>query len=408
MKQKVIYLSYDGLTDPLGQSQVIPYLKGLAEDYSIFVISFEKASNYAQKKDGIIQEVQDYFDWLPMKYTKWPPILSTIWDIFKLKRVCSGLCSEHIIKVIHCRSYITSLIGLSMKKKYGVKFLFDMRGFWADERVDGNIWNLNNPIFKKVYDFFKKKEKEFLTSADFTISLTHEAKTEIHSWEEIPNQPIEIEVIPCCADLDLFNPSSIIPAQKSQLAKRLEIKPDEFVLSYLGSIGTWYMLDEMLLFFKRLCALKKNAKFLFITNENESYIRGKARKISIDNNAIVVREATRQEVPAYLSLSDVSLFFIKPVYSKKASSPTKQAEIMGMGIPFVANANVGDSNYFHEKSKVGLLVNEFNTKEFDRIIGQIDLILSKDRMSIVSEAHKYFSLTSGIKKYKRVYDLLLG
>ncbi len=30
-KGHILYISYDGMTDPLGQSQVLPYLKGLAK-----------------------------------------------------------------------------------------------------------------------------------------------------------------------------------------------------------------------------------------------------------------------------------------------------------------------------------------------------------------------------------------
>ncbi len=30
-------------------------------------------------------------------------------------------------------------VGLSLKEKFGVKFLFDMRGFWADEKADGRM-----------------------------------------------------------------------------------------------------------------------------------------------------------------------------------------------------------------------------------------------------------------------------
>ena len=36
------------------------------------------------------------------------------------------------------------------------------------------------------------------------------------------------------------------------LKETLGISDDDFVISYLGSIGTWYMLPEMLDFFKKL------------------------------------------------------------------------------------------------------------------------------------------------------------
>ena len=77
-----------------------------------------------------------------------------------------------------------------------------MRGFWADERVDGRIWNLSKPHHKKTYNYFKCKEKEFFQESAYTISLTNEGKQEIESWK-LKNQS-SIEVIPCCTDENLF------------------------------------------------------------------------------------------------------------------------------------------------------------------------------------------------------------
>ena len=43
----VLYISYDGMTDPLGQSQVIPYLTGLAKrGHRITVLSCEKRHHF--------------------------------------------------------------------------------------------------------------------------------------------------------------------------------------------------------------------------------------------------------------------------------------------------------------------------------------------------------------------------
>ena len=161
MDKHILYLSYDGMTDPLGQSQVLPYIIGLTkEGYSFHLVSFEKPDRYLQNRktiEAICKE--NNIDWRPLKYTKRPPLLSTVWDVFKMKKVAKELHKKHSLSLIHCRSYISALIGLSFKRNYNVPFLFDMRGFWADERVDGGLWNLKNPIFKIVYNFFKRKNK---------------------------------------------------------------------------------------------------------------------------------------------------------------------------------------------------------------------------------------------------------
>ena len=49
--KKILFLSYDGMTDPLGQSQVIPYLEGLSKSgYGITILSFEKKERFKKMK----------------------------------------------------------------------------------------------------------------------------------------------------------------------------------------------------------------------------------------------------------------------------------------------------------------------------------------------------------------------
>ena len=158
---KVLYLSYDGMTDNLGQSQVIPYLAGLSgKGCSITLVSFEKAEKFktGQNKSSDLLKTSG-ITWKPLIYTKRPPILSTIWDVFRLKRLTSKIVQKEKFEIVHCRGYITSLAGIYIEKKFGLKFIFDMRAFYADERVDGKLWNTGKWIYRKVYQYFKRKEK---------------------------------------------------------------------------------------------------------------------------------------------------------------------------------------------------------------------------------------------------------
>ena len=84
--------------------------------------------------------------------------------------------------------------------------LFDMRGFWADERVEGGLWNLKNPIYKLVYKYFKKKEKQLLLNSNHIISLTHNGKKNIIKLPYFSKLEKDISVIPCCTDLSVFKP----------------------------------------------------------------------------------------------------------------------------------------------------------------------------------------------------------
>ena len=154
--KNVLYISYDGMTDPLGQSQVLPYISGLNKHgISFNLISFEKTARFKQNR-AEIQKIcnENNISWHPLIYTKKPPVLSTLWDMVKLNQKINKLGRKTAFDMIHCRSYIPAIFGLKFKRKWNAKLLFDMRGFWADERVDGGLWNKNKFPFNKIYSYF--------------------------------------------------------------------------------------------------------------------------------------------------------------------------------------------------------------------------------------------------------------
>tara|TARA_B110000483_G_scaffold239232_1_gene317343 strand:+ start:857 stop:2077 length:1221 start_codon:yes stop_codon:yes gene_type:complete len=402
--KNIIYASYDGLTDPLGQSQILPYLfrLNLNKSYYITIISFEKPQNYLLNNKLISKQLAtNKINWIPLKYTKRPPIISTIWDIYKLKKAIKKISQSTKINLIHSRSYITSLVALKINKKYNVPFIFDMRGFYADERLDGNIWNKNHFIYKRVYNYFKRKEKEFLQFTDTTISLTKAGKEEILSWD-IPNLST-IQVIPCCSDELLFQEKNV-----REIRSKIGVNKNDFVISYVGSIGTWYMLDEMLDFFKLLHGKKSNSKLLFITKDNPKLILEKIKNKKIDIESIKIQSSSREMMPSYISASNVSIFFILPLFSKKASCPTKMGEIMNLGIPIICNSGIGDVEEIMKLSMPELLIEKFTNKEYNKIIDLIINDFKIEKNKIIEISHKYFSLKKGAEKFSNIYRQILN
>jgi glycosyltransferase involved in cell wall biosynthesis len=411
MKQKqILYLSYTGLTEPLGQSQVLAYLQGLSVIglYKFTVISFEHPEYFKRNKESIERSCADAdIEWHPLPYEKINPVLATIKRVLAIKKKAFLLHNKKSFDLVHCRSYRASLIGLWLKQKKGVPFIFDMRGFWADERIEGGIWNLKNPVYRFLFAYFKRKEKVLLRKADGIVSLTENAKNEILKWK-LTGQPLPISVIPCCVDIELFNPSVILPEEQEALRNDLNILPENEVISYLGSLGTWYLLDEMLQFFA--CWYKQNngAIILFITNETAVSILSKSALYKIPESAIRIISVKRVQVPLALSLSKYSLFFIKPSFSKKASSPVKQGEIMAMGIPVICNSKVGDTDKIVFQYHSGYVVNQLEPGGFENEIKKICL-QNYDNKEIQKGAQSYFSLEKGVQLYHQVYqDILLN
>ena len=81
---------------------------------------------------------------------------------------------------------------------------------------------------------------------------------------------------------------------------------------------------------------------------------------------------------------------------------------MSMGIPLVCNTGVGDVDEIIKNTGAGMIVNNFNNKDYDRVISRLDELLKTDKSVIVAAANKHFSLQDGIRLYNNIYKRLLN
>ena len=270
--------------------------------------------------------------------------------------------------------------------------------------MDSGHWNIKKPLYRLLYNRYKKKEKIYFKEAAHIISLTEKGKEELISCYHIAQQ--KITVIPCCADLELFDFHKIATSQIEETRNLLGFKEGDKVLTYLGSLGGWYMTDEMLDFFVVMKKEIPAAKFFFITKDNRQAILNKATQKGIDEKDLVISPAGRNEVPIYLSVSEWSIFFIKDVYSKKASSPTKQGEIMGMGIPLICN-DIGDTGKIIHATATGIVVKDFSKAAYENVMQMLKNTTSYNKDISRESAFRYYNLENGAASYKEVYQQLI-
>ena len=391
----------------MGQSQVLPYVTYLSKKgYRFTIISFEKQVRF-EKERHIIEAITkgSDIDWVPLSFTAKPPILSKIYDRYRMWQTAVKLHRQKKFDLVHCRSYIAAEMGLKLKKKFGVKMLFDMRGFWADEKVDNGQWNLQRPFYRRLYKHYKQKEREFLLEADGIVSLTKAAKD--YLLQQPAYKHLSIEVIPCCADLDHFDYHNISYEEIKDLRNSLGIDPASKVMTYLGSTGGWYMTKEMLLFFKALLDVYPSYHMLVLTKDDPEKFKNEAAELDIPSDKIIITYSDRKRLPMFIALSNFSIFFIRNTFSKTASSPTKHAELMGMGIPVVCNA-IGDTGNIIDSTGTGMVINEFDEKSLEEAVKKIEQLEKLNKKNIRDCASEYFDLETGAKKYLGLYTRLTG
>ena len=144
--RRVLFISYNGLLDPLGQSQVLPYLRALSQlGLQFTILSFERATAFygagRTRRDELQSKLAaEEIDWHYLRYHQTPSLPATAFDVANGIRVASRLVRRKQIDLVHASSHSPATIALALKRRFGVKLIFDVRGLMADEYVDAGHW----------------------------------------------------------------------------------------------------------------------------------------------------------------------------------------------------------------------------------------------------------------------------
>ncbi len=394
---------YDGLTDPLGQSQVLPYMKGLSKNYQIDILGFEKEKSFKNQKLNIKNKLIGYdINWIPLKYTKNPPIFSTIYDFLRAWVLITKLSRQENYNLIHCRSSAVGPLALMLQKRLKSKLLFDMRGWWADEKKESGNWA--SFIYVPIYKFYKLIEKKLFKSSDIAISLTHAGAKEISSANL--KEDFKTFIIPTCVDFKVFK--KFDETIRLEVRKELEIGFSETVLLYSGSLGGNYSMDIIFGFYKSLKRYKKNLKILFLTKDEQQMVHNEARDSGIDISNIRVISSSYDQVHRYLMAGDFGFVNYLKTFSAIGRSPTKLGEYWACGLPVIGQKNIGDLDYLLDRYPLsGLLINKIDKKSFDEVTDKIKN-LNFDKELLREYSRDYYDLNKGIKSYEKVYETILA
>lgn len=392
----ILYISYDGMMEPLGQSQVLAYLEKLAPGRRIHLISYEKSADWRDReRRRLIAEriAAAGIAWHPLRYHKSPSAPATAYDLAVGTARALALVVRHRLSIVHARSYPAALIALNVKRLTGARFLFDMRGLWADERVDGGLW----PAGGRLYRIAKSLERRFFMAADHVVTLTNASEAEIRRFPYLAAKAPPISVIPTCADLERFKP----PAGPNQ---------HPVTLGFVGAANTWSLFDEVLNLYRALLARDSRTRLLVVNRGEHEWIRSRVAHLGLANEAIEIVSADHAAVPALISRMTFGAAMRKPAYSQIACAPTKLAEYLGCGVPAIINRGVGDAADIVERERVGVVVNGFSPEETDRGAGQLIALAQDpdlpDRCR--RTALRLFSLEAGVAAYAAIYQDLAG
>jgi glycosyltransferase involved in cell wall biosynthesis len=391
IRSEVLYISLDGIMDPLGYSQVLKYLQYLSNEHKINLITFEKKDNL-DNPSALAKAKLDCLShnicWYKLKYRNGFLGLGQILNILNIIFVPIIIFIKKNISLVHIRSYMPGITIPFLKIFFKFKLIFDIRGFWPDEKHDRLGWDQTS--FK--YKFFKRLEVYLMVNADCIVALTHASKKIIKKNFRISDS--NIEVIPTCVDFNEF-----------KLIKNKE-EDELFTIGYLGSTDTAYdfkkfcfLVDQMQVY------LDKKINLKVLTSSSFDEIARSCSFKNYDKVKLEVKFVERQSLSHEISSFNLLGFCLKENFSVQASMPTKIGEVLACGIPLICNSFNSDIEKLVNENKVGLTYDfrkQLTNKDLNRIF---ELIYDPNTsLNCINTAKSYFSLHDGSLKYNRIYS----
>ena len=401
-RASILHLCYLGIGEPLVQTQVVPYLAGLAAaGYQIVLLTFEPTalSRRERLRHQWMLRARD-IEWHSLRYHKRPALPATLFDVSAGILYGAYLVLTRHIDVVHARGHVPAAMAVVLKHLLGARMVFDVRGLMADEYVDAGLWRKHGPLFSLV----KRFEDVFLANADAAVVLTRRVE---RWWSDSGRFParLPVEVIPCCVDLGRFD---VDPPRRDVLRRGLALDGRP-VMVYAGKVGGWYMLREMIDFFQVAKAHFPDLCFVLLTQSDPARAEEAFASKRVGREAYRCLTVLPSDLPAYLSLADFAISFRAPRFSQIAASPTKMAEYLAAGLPIVYNAGIGDLDEL-EADQVGACVRAFTLSDYGRAVGQLRVLLAERAATGArcrAVAREHFSLAAvGIAGYLRLYAAL--
>lgn len=383
----VAYVSYTGLCEPLGASQVLPYIRELSRWYRFSVISFEKPGHHvARSNDDVARELEEHGNsWIRLRYHRRLGLIAKLWDMATGVRALRALHHSDPVALVHARGYVPAQIAVSAGAGRLFPYLFDIRGLQAEESVDAGTWK----NYGVRYQLTKASERRLLRVASGIVTLTEAVRPILENHPSIRSRSIPWQVIPCCVDLELFR---FREESRTEVRKALKFTDEDVVFLYSGSIGTWYAAEESF----RLVAQHPRGQLLVLTTMSPGDVRTLCTRAGLQLDRVRIRAALRRDMPDYLSAADVALCLIRPTPSKRASSPTKVAEALACGLPVLCYPGIGDLD-FHASHCPAIVIIDPRQPATGQLPAPV-------RQSARTHAETYFALAEGARRYRLLYE----
>ena len=384
----ILFIGYWAFHDGLTSSTILPNLRILAafeEVQKVIFTSIERDTSVTRFKMDV-----DKVEHIPL-YSSISTItlLNKFYDFTVFPKKLVKLCEEHQIDVLICRGAPAGALGYLVWKKTQIPFIVESFEPHADYMLESGVWKKWDPRFL-LERYWEKKQKKY-AKALLSVSMNYKYKLIKEGVSET-----KIEVVPCTVNLDKF---AFNEADRSDIRKRYDIAPEATVGVYVGKFGGIYLDIEAFQIFENTLSEFAKPVLILLTPEPEKSIHHKAEKAGFNKNIrIIVAMVKHDEIPKFLSASDLAFATIRPAPSRQFCSAIKVGEYYANGLPVIITQGVGDDSDIILNEKLGVIVDKSLQVKLSllRYVLEVNSDRKENRMVKAARIHRSVSILEDV------------
>ncbi len=380
MAQRILYIHQYFKTPQEGGAIRSYYLsKGLVENG--FEVEMVTSHNEPMVRTKEVDGIKVHY--LPVAYNNEMGAVKRILAFLKFVRV-----SKRYIKKLQKPdlAYVTStpltvgLIGLWLKKKLSIPFIFEVRDLWPTAPIEMGV--IKNRLLQQ---YLYRLESRIYREAEKVVALS----PGMRDWIKKVAPEKDVYMIPNMADCQFFKKEMKDP-------KLIDFYHAEepLVITYMGSIGATNHLDYLLEIAEQALNRKLNVSFKVVGKGSQ------LRNIKLNSflkkltNIEFIGYQNKEGVRRILNVTDATYVSFANVSVLATNSPNKLFDSLAAGKLTIVNST-GWTKDLVERYKCGFYADPENPIEF---IEKLSLFL-KDRNLL--EAHKNNARSIAEKLYSR-------
>ncbi len=382
----IVYLSFDGALEALGESQVVRPLVALAaRGFGITLLTLEKPRDLARAPELSARLARAGIRWRHAEFAEQGRFGGNLVRLAKLA------LDEKRATLLHARSLQAAAAALVVQRTLRARLVFDTRAFWsAQRRAQGSLSGWRFGVALGV-------ERAAYRMADAVVMLTELGVSEVEAGAFGAVRGI-VRCIPTLTDERAFT-----------LARRVGevpalVRDAGLVLGFTGSVNADYLVDESLALWQRVARARPDAVLLALS-PHEQALRARFTALGIDTARVVFASAPYADMARWLSWVDWGFLMLRDDPSKRASMPTKLGELLLSGVRPIHHGCNAEVGAWVAKTGTGFSV------RLDDLDAAAQRLLSDDFAPLARGrelALQHFSLSHGVKAYAELWTTILS